>query len=406
MAALALVCASCQTSVDSLGYDEVSEPLPPSLRPIHGPATYPNPLGDDLGITDAAINSRLEAAFQRLFHGDPSTEAIYVPVGNDQAYIRDVLHGDIRTEGIGYGMMIAVQLDHREEFDRLWTYARAELEYGPGPNRGYFSSSCNAGSGSVSCIDPFGQQQFAMSLIFAHDRWGSDTGPIDYEAATLELFDVMRNKEEENGGVVDGVTNMFDDATGLVFDVPDVSAAGITRPSIEMPGYYELWAQATGDPFWVDAAQVGRELLRASADGTTGLLPTRAEFDGTPVAGSDTFGHECYRAQLNMVLDRIWFGSDPWEVEESDRLLAFFLGQGIDTYGGIFTLDGTTVDPMREVGLVMANGATAVIATADERIPFLQAAWGTTPPTGTPRYYAGIMHLLSILMMSGQYRVY
>ena len=35
------------------------------------------------------------------------------------AYVTDVLNKDVRTEGMSYGMMIAVQLDRKKEFDRL-----------------------------------------------------------------------------------------------------------------------------------------------------------------------------------------------------------------------------------------------------------------------------------------------
>lgn len=35
-------------------------------------------------------------------------------------YIEDILNNDVRTEGMSYGMMIAVQLDKKTEFDRLW----------------------------------------------------------------------------------------------------------------------------------------------------------------------------------------------------------------------------------------------------------------------------------------------
>jgi endo-1,4-beta-D-glucanase Y len=71
--------------------------------------------------------------FGQLFHGDPSTEAIYFTTGADQAYILDIFHGDVRSEGLGFGMMIAVELGKRDEFDRLWRYTKAS-QYGTGRN--------------------------------------------------------------------------------------------------------------------------------------------------------------------------------------------------------------------------------------------------------------------------------
>ena len=50
-------------------------------------------------------------------------------MGTDQAEIRDTFHNDdIRTEGFGYAMMIAVQLDKRTEFDRMWTYVKSHAQ--------------------------------------------------------------------------------------------------------------------------------------------------------------------------------------------------------------------------------------------------------------------------------------
>src|SRR5204862_4328638 len=118
--------------------------------------------------------SKLAAAFQQLFHGDANDEAIYKTVSGspDRAYIEDVLHQDIRTEGIGLGMLIAVQMDHRDEFDRLWRYAEASLEHASGAARGYFDSACSGPHDtSVTCLDPYGLEHILMSLLLANDRW-------------------------------------------------------------------------------------------------------------------------------------------------------------------------------------------------------------------------------------------
>src|ERR1700722_1033887 len=251
--ACAIACAACGSTVDSLGSDDTDSTV---RHPLVKPASYPNPFGDLLGQTDAAITSKIDAAFMQLFHGDPSTQAIYVEVGSDQAYIEDVLHGsEVRTEGMGLGMLIAVELNKTDEFNRLWTYSKAMLEVGSGPNQGYFQSFCDpADNGTPTpCLDPFGFEQFVMALLLANDRWGS-TAANNYAADALALFHTLRHKEDDNGGVTGGVTDSFDAAQMLAFDFPDVASAGVTRPSIEMPGYYTLWQEATTDPFWTAAA--------------------------------------------------------------------------------------------------------------------------------------------------------
>lgn len=403
--ACAAALGACKSTVDSLGYNDSETQV---LHPLAKPSSYPNPFRDLLGQTDAAISSRINAVFTQLFHGDPATQAIYVEVDPDQAYVVDILHNNqVRTEGMGLGMMVAVELGKSDEFNRLWTYSKARLQYASGSSQGYFTSFCDARDGSSSpCTDPFGLEQFVMALVFAHDRWGS-AGAINYAADALALFHTMRHKEDDNGGIVDGVTDTFDATAMLAFDVPDASAAGETRPSIEMPGYYGLWAQATADPFWTGAVSAGRAFWQQAANGTTGFMPVRAQFDGAPLPTWNVFLPEGYRTQIDVAIDQIWSGGAAWNVTESNRLLGFFSGQGINTYGTSYTLDGTTcLNTAREPSLLVANGIAALVSTNSDRTTYVSTVWSMDTPTGNARYYAGILELVGLLMLGGQFQVW
>lgn len=406
--------SSCGSTLDSLGcaeraagLDGGSEPVRAgALGSLKGPASYPNAFRELLGRSDGEIAAKIERSFQQLFHGDPATEAIFVPVGNDQAYILDVLHDEVRSEGIGLGMLIAVQLGKRDEFDRLWRYAQAH-RVPSGAAQGYFPSRCNEGTAaSYDCHDPYGYQQIATTLLLAHGRWRAEPGSIDYGQAAAELIDLARNQQAYNCGVREGVTSIFDASSALPYDVPTTAAAGISRPSIVMPAYYELWEQATGDGFWGKAADAARAYWRAAAHPSTGLIPEKAAFDGSPVEGYGNFTSECDRAFFSMVTDHLWSGRRSWLEDEANRILQFFHGQGLTDYGQVFTLDGTELQPLHDMPLVAANGALALVATMDRRADFVNEVWILETPTGSPRYYAGIMQLLSLVYLSGQMRVY
>jgi oligosaccharide reducing-end xylanase len=405
--ALALTVGGCGSTTDSLGFDN-----PKTLLPLTGPASYPNPFRDLLGETDAAISAKITNAFNTLFHGAPSykfyeTMADDSTLTPDQAYVQDTLHTDIRTEGMGLGMMICVEMNKQYEFDQLWTYAKQVIEIQSGPEAGYFPSFCNAADGTpIPCLDPYGFQHFVTALIFANDRWKS-TGAIDYAADALDLLHTARHKEDDNGGIVDGVTNTFDAATSLPFDVPDVSSADVTRPSLVMPGSYALWAQATGDPYWTTAAAAGRAFWQSAANTLTGFMPTRSQFDGTPLPDWATFDPEGYRSQINVAIDQIWTAGDAWNVSESNQLLSFFTAQGITTYGKNYSLDGTMVlETDHEPSLVVSNGITAVASTNADRSSYVSAVWNMDIPTGMARYYSGILYMVSLLVLGGQYQVY
>jgi oligosaccharide reducing-end xylanase len=95
---------------------------------------YPD-LFKQRGRTEREIKAKIDGAFRQLFFGDSATQKIYFPVGRNQngalAYISDVPHNDIRTEGMSYGMMIAVQLNRKDVFDALWNYAMTYRIYEP-----------------------------------------------------------------------------------------------------------------------------------------------------------------------------------------------------------------------------------------------------------------------------------
>src|ERR1035437_8515152 len=95
-----------------------------------------------LGKTNNELQAKLDAAWQQLFYGDDRTQRIYYPVGNDLAYIADIDSKDVRSEGMSYGMMIAVQMDRRAEFDRLWKWANTYMRHTSGPRAGYFAWHC------------------------------------------------------------------------------------------------------------------------------------------------------------------------------------------------------------------------------------------------------------------------
>jgi len=69
----------------------------------------------EAGHSSQEVVGKINAAFQQLFHGDPDTQAVYFPAGKNAngplAYICDIGHNDVRSEGMSYGMMIAVQLN-------------------------------------------------------------------------------------------------------------------------------------------------------------------------------------------------------------------------------------------------------------------------------------------------------
>jgi oligosaccharide reducing-end xylanase len=373
---------------------------------------YRNLFSDLLGKSEAEVKARITGTFDQLFYGSNDSQRVYFPVEPDMGYIEDILNKDVRTEGMSYGMMITVQLNKKTEFDRLWKWAKTYMQHQSGPRKNFFAWHCTT-SGAIldSNAASDGEEWFAMALFLASARWGDGEGIFDYKAGAQAILDAMLHQKEnpENDGTI---TNMFDEKEKQVVFVPSVQAAGFTDPSYHLPHYYELWARwATKDnQFWCDAASASRALLQKAADSTTGLSPDYADFDGTPITpwpgGQDDFRFDAWRVAMNVSMDYVWFAKDPWEVTEANRLLSFFSLQGVGTYGNQYTLKGEKLSSDHSPGLVAMNAVAALISTNINRKEFVKDFWNTPVPSRLYRYYDGLLYMLGMLQVSGNFRVY
>ena len=107
------------------------------------------------------------------------------------AYITDWANNDARTEGMSYGMMIAVQLDKKREFDALWNWSKTYmLTTDPeNPSLGYFAWSMGTdGSPRAVGAAPDGEEYYAMALYFAAHRWGNGQGIYNYQAEADKIL--------------------------------------------------------------------------------------------------------------------------------------------------------------------------------------------------------------------------
>ena len=121
----------------------------------------------EYGYPEAEIQRRVEQTFETIFYGNEE-ERFYHEVGADMAYIEDTGNHDVRTEGMSYGMMACVQMNRREEFDRLWKWTRTYMYIEDGPCKNYFAWSCATdGSKNAEGPAPDGEEYFAMALFFA-----------------------------------------------------------------------------------------------------------------------------------------------------------------------------------------------------------------------------------------------
>jgi oligosaccharide reducing-end xylanase len=379
---------------------------------------YRNPFLE-AGHSQKEISQKISAAFQQLFHGDPDTQAVYYPVGRNAngplAYLSDINNKDVRSEGMSYGMMIAVQVDKKAEFDALWNWSKTFM-YQASPTHpafGFFSWSMKTdGTPNSESPAPDGEEYWVMALYFAAGRWGNGTGIYDYRAEADRLLDTIKNRPVIAGQTVRGPETdgpQFNAEHKMVRFTPNNLRPDHTDPSYHLPAFYELWARwgpVADRPFWAEAAAVSRDYFQKVTNPVTGLAPNYANFDGTPVGSNANFGPDAWRTAANWSVDWSWWAADPRERRLSDRIQAFFDSKGIDTYGNQFTLDGNQVGNSHSTALVATNAVASLAATDPHATKFVEALWNAQIPSGRYRYYDGMWYLMGLLHCSGEFRIW
>ncbi len=473
-------------------------PVPPSpATPVQSPHVYSPPvphenapLGDiprmpgdgdgayktsqyrdlfaEQGHTPAESRAKIEKAFQQLFHGDGQEERIYFETGANAngplAYMTDWANNDARTEGMSYGMMIAVQLNKKREFDALWNWSNTYmLVTDPkNPSVGYFAWSMSTdGTPRSTGAAPDGEEYYVMALYFAAHRWGNGRGIYNYEAGAAKILRGMRhhpvltgtgpfrihpddppfvfpdhpwpspnNKERARVAAAGGqsapppffprprtprpesIGPMVDEAHFMIRFVPDVEN-GFTDASYHLPAFYELWAR-WGPPedraFWAKAADVSRDMFPKVTGPETSLTPDRNNFDATQIVGRNgvptPFSYDSWRSASNWSVDYSWWKKAPKETELSDHIQKFLISQGISTFEDRYTLDGKPLSTRHSVGMVATTAVGSLAATAGPNSKaFVEELWNAPVPTGEQRYYDGLLYLMSMMHCSGNFRV-
>jgi len=428
---------------------------------------YRNLFAEQLGKSPAEAHAKIERAFRQLFHGDGQEERVYFETGANAngplAYITDWANNDARTEGMSYGMMIAVELNHKREFDALWNWSKTYMQVTDpkNPSVGYFAWSFSTdGTPRSTGAAPDGEEYYAMALLFAAHRWGNGKGIYNYQGEAEKILRGMRhhplltgtppfrihpgdppfiepdkpwpspnNRHAAEEAAAEGkpwppavrfnrqpravtVGPMVEESWRMIRFVPERAITG-TDASYHLPAFYELWAR-WGPPedgaFWAEAAEVSRTFFTKVTGPNTALAPDRSNFDGTPATGWDgkpsQFGYDSWRTVSNWSVDYGWWRKDAREPVLSARLQHFLIGQGIHRFPDRYTLNGKPLSTRHSPGMVAtaAVGGLAAPPGLDTRA-FLQELWDMPVPSGEQRYFDGMLYLMSMMHCAGEFRI-
>ena len=366
----------------------------------------------EIGKTPAEIEAKLNKAFVQLFEGDHDNERICFDKGNDMAYIVDIGHNDIRSEGMSYGMTVAALLDKRDLFDKLWTFAKKHMKNTDGDLKGYYSWQVS--TTDFTMMDPGpapdGEEYFAAALLYAAKKFNCDT----YKKEAVELIQDMAHKPQSGD-----VYTMMDVNAGLVRFSP-MKGNDFTDPSYNTVAFYRMYGEASGDNIWNTIADNSVAYLKKAVHPVTGFAADYSEFDGTPKKTpwhpeSDCFCGDAWRVVWNMGLDAASLQDknarpevSEWEVSAIRKALCYF--DKHRPYLADMRVDGSEFPREARLatgGLIAMNAASTIALPAGDPLikPFAEDLWNMEVPTGTWRYYDGLLYMLGLLACSGKFAV-
>ena len=358
----------------------------------------------ELGYSQAEIDKKVTETWRTMFEG-PEDERIYADAPDNTGYMIDTGNTDARTEGMSYGMMMAVQMDRQDIFDRLWKWSMTHMFMTEGLHAGYFAWSCQLdGTKNAYGPAPDGEEYYALALFFASHRWGDREAPFDYETQAKNLLRTCIHKGENDDGYP-----MWSPVTYMIKFIPDCE---FTDPSYHLPHYYELfaqWAYPEDREFWRKAADASRAFIPTACHHVTGFAPQYSEYDATPkdLFGAADFYSDSYRVAANIGLDAVWYGQKPWQKTIADNLQRFFQDIPLDKYMA-YDLDGTPRDEpsMHPVGLLATNAQAALATDGPVAERTVRQFWDTPLRKGVRRYYDNCLYFFAVLALSGNYRIY
>ena len=365
----------------------------------------------EMGYTKEEIEKRLEEVKQFYFYNEE--HKVYFPVGDDMGYIVDTGNNDARTEGMSYGMMICVQLNMKEEFDRLWKWSKTYMWMDKGDNEGYFAWSCALdGTKNAYGPAPDGEEFFALALFFASHRWGDGEGIFEYSREAREILKACLHKGRDGRK---GAPMWNWDNHQILF-VPGID---YTDPSYHLPHFYELfalWANEEDRDFWKQAVVASREYLAKACHPETGFSAEYAEFDGSPMSRPipwtrdrhDWFYSDAYRTAANIGLDAEWFGVDAGHFAAAKNIQKFLTEDARKGHYYIYEIDGRIAgeEALHPVAITVTVAQSVLAGETEYSREWIDRFWNLPMRTGDRRYYDNCLYVFTFLALSGNYRMW
>lgn len=313
--------------------------------------------------------------------------------------------GSTVSEGIGYGMLLAVYMDDQNLFDNLWKYEQSHLDanglmdWEIGPDNKVTSGGAGAATD--------GDEDMAWALIMADRQWGGSGALSDsYLNHAKKLIDLIFTYEVDVG------------RNYLLRPGDKWGNVDVTNISYFAPAYFRVFGQVTGKvDEWNKVIAGNYDILERSLNSTSGnqdngLVPAWCDSTGKPVvaySGAPThFQNDSTRTPFRVGQDYCYFG-EARAKSYLAKISNFYVGIGVAGIVDGYNLDGTPRAERATNGARAASfvGPAGVGAMSDAKYQsFVDEAYSAVATlnlnAGTI-YYQKSWTALSLLMLTGNF---
>jgi endo-1,4-beta-D-glucanase Y len=296
---------------------------------------------------------------------------------------------DTVSEGMGYGLLLAVYFGDQTLFNDLFRYVKKYYN-GNGLMSWHIDANGNITShdgGYDAATDA--DEDIAVSLVFAHKKWGS-TGAINYETEAKNLINNLYNKGVEAGS--------------YVFKPGDNwGGSSVTNPSYFSPAWYRIFADFTGNNNWNNVANKCYEIVNniKKYNNNTGLVPDWCKADGTAVAGKGyDYYYDAVRFPLRTAIDYSWFGT-PEAKGVCDANAEFFKKIGVTNIKDGYKINGQLIGQWHSATFVACTAAGAMTGADRSFGSSMLQETIKTKDSGQYTYFGNTLRMMSLLYTTG-----
>lgn len=312
------------------------------------------------------------------------------------------LHSTV-SEGIAYGLLIAVYMNDQTLFDKLWKYEQLWTDPATGLMHWYINAAGTGlgenGNGGATDAD----EDMAWALVMADRQWGGQGSLprpyIDFARDLIDAiwaFEIHDSKLPKNG-------SQWGDWQNL-------------NISYFAPTYYRVFADVSGNTAWSTAVvktvydTINNNLDAEKGNLDNGLVPAWSTSEGGAVPGQPFhYQYDSCRTPFRIGLDAC-FNGEPRALAYVNKTSTFFDSVGASNIADGYELDGTPRPEHpgeQSAAFVGPAGVGAMGGTSFQG--FLDGAYGLVKSGALlcgGQYYDESWAILSLLMMTGNFLDY